>query len=588
MSNDPIAVVFNLDPRLRDRKHIPSHTPSSRKNIMSRIQEIKFFGSLRTKFEKADSDMSFFGSLKPHKKQQTESGGKRDAAAARRASVVEPIANASIPLPPSPPAKSDNRLPKHSNVFTGVPTPTDTTANSRAHSSANSEDAGSGPRTPGTKSQGKDKRSVSGPMRLNALLEEYHYTERAEGIDELPEMSSAQAPHPFSHPSKMAGEVGALGGLPSAPEAVNEDSFLGKDGPKVGGRGGYQSQKRTKYASLRNLQQQRHLLGQGPPNMPQNGRRHQTPAHGLIEKDPGQVQRFIPSVSQRLHPWKPQKEAEAAQGRLRTSTSTSPLTRHMRAATDGAPDPKRQSSLPFPQSASPRPEAHNSYNEWIQRPQNVRQGSELFLGSASRQQQLLQNSYPRMCTGNIRLPEFEGAPLEVGTRGERRATTPSGHPKAHSWGSKVILLSEPGFPADISIGRKELARLAEGFRSPQLPTPPSSSCSPGAGGSDDGDEGKDDEGEDPKTVERYEGEREELRGRIEATAGLIALLYQICGVGLSRDDSQFLMKIWYIFLMTWAMWALAKLSGCAIEVLQVIVLEPGRILSYALKRWLGG
>jgi len=600
MSDDPMAIVFNLDPRLQRNHSSNPFSMPSRKNMMSKFQEAKFFSSLRAKLNKFDQDTGFFGSFKSQKHHQKKRGEKTPLVVRRRAGSLIPgigsIPNSDIstPLPPPLPVKNEDKLPKHSNVFTGVPTPTDSAVHSRNHSSANSVHADSRPGSPNTTHKTK------GLLSLEASLKEYCYIEELKEENELAKMPSAKEPQPFTNPGMTAEEVEALGNDTASPKVKEGASFLGAGGPEVGGPGSYRSQPWKNYVSQRNHQRQRQRLpGQSPLNtLIEINQNFQTRTQGLIEEVPEQDQIFIPSVSQRLHSWKPEGEAKTMQERLSTSTSTStsPLLKYMHPPIDGALTPNPRFTLPFLRSATISSDDLPRFSERSLRVHHLRQDSELFLQPA-KAASTLEDPAPGSPSksisgaGILELDAVSNARGFVGWDTELHNPSTYAHPNIPRRNA-LSPLSDPSSPTESLIDRKGLTRLAMDYAAQMPPTPPGSSYSPSVGRSVDGDHhywsGEDiSEDEQTEVIPRKAGSNLQVHPHRKGMNGFVPFLRQVCEVVMSRDESLLLMKIWYILLMAWAMWALAELLGIGIELMQVVILEPGRILCHALKRWLG-
>ncbi|RPB03226.1 hypothetical protein L873DRAFT_1670762 [Choiromyces venosus 120613-1] len=568
--------------------------------MRNRLQETKFFDSLRARLDKFDEDISFFGSFKSQKHKEKKKGGETSLVVRRRAEPLVPgigsipNSNISTPLPPPLPVKNEDKLPKHSNVFTGVPTPTDTAANSRNHSSSNSVDAGSWPESPNT------TQKVRGLLSLEASLKEYCYIEEPKERNELPKMPSAKEPQPFTNPGKTAMEVEALENGAASPKTKEKESFLEAGGPEVGGPGGYQSQPWKNYVSQRNLQRQRQRLpGQSPLNtLPRFNQNRQTRSQGLFEEVQEQDQIFIPSVSQRLHSWKPEGEVRTMQERLRTSTSTStpPVLKRTSPPIGGAVTLKPRFIPPFPRSATISSGELPRFSEQSMRPPHLCQDSELFL-QPMKALRTSENSTPDSLPTNINsvgIPELEAV---LNTRVFLGWDTKSHNPSTYAHPNiprrnALSPSSDPGSPTGSFIDLKELTRFTRDYAAQIPPTPPGSSYSLSVGRSVDGDryDGRRDEiseDEQTKVIPRKVAGNHQVSPPRKGKTGLVPFLHQVREVMLSRDESLFLMKIWYVLLLTWAMWALAKLLVIGIELMQVVILEPGRILCHALKRWLG-
>ncbi|KAG0636397.1 hypothetical protein HOY80DRAFT_891467 [Tuber brumale] len=567
---------------------------------MTRFQETKFFNSIRTRLNKFDEDTKAFGSFKPQKKQQKGGEGTPLVVRRRAGSPVPgigsiPNSDISTPLPPPLPVKNEDKLPKHSNVFTGVPTPTETAVNSRNHSSANSVDAGSRSEPPNTTE--KVRRLPS----LEASLKEYCYIEEPREKNELAKMPSAKEPQPFTNPGKTAGEVEALENDATPPKAKGKESFLGTGGPEAGGPGSYPSQQWKNYVSQRNPQQQRQRLpGQSPLNTLKGFKQNrQTRTQGLIEELPGQDQIFIPSVSQRLHSWKPEGEARTMRERLRTSTSTStsPLLKYMRPPISKALAPNPQFTLPFLRSVTISSDELPRFSEQSPKPLHLRQDSELFLQptkATSTSGVSTPGSLP-MSIDSVGVPELEavsGAGFFSGWDTNLHDPSIYAHPKIPRRNA-LSPSSDPGSLTGAFIDHKGLTGFEGNYAAQMSPTPPRSSYSSSVERSIDGDhhdQGRESvfKGEHAKIIPRKAGSNPQAHPPRKGMSGFVPFLRQVREVILSRNESLFLMKIWHILLMAWVMWALAKLLGIGIELMQVVILEPSRILCHALKRWLGG
>ncbi|PWW74016.1 hypothetical protein C7212DRAFT_299480 [Tuber magnatum] len=568
---------------------------------MRRFQEAKFFDGFRARLNRFDEDTSFFGAFKSQKHQQKEKGGRTPLVVRRRAESLVPgigsIPNSDIstPLPPPLPVENEDRLPKHSNVFTGVPTPTDTAANSRNHSSANSVDAGSRSESPNR------AHKVRGLRGLEASLKEYCYIEEPEEKNELAKMPSAKEPQPFTNPGKTAREVEALENDATSPKAQEKVSFLGAGGPEVGGPGSYQSQPWKNYVSRGNPQQQRQRLpDQSPLNtLKELNQNCQTRTQGLIEEVPEQDRIFIPSVSQRLHSWRLEGEVRTIREGLHTSTSTStsPLLKYMRPPIDGALTPNPQSTPPFLRSQTSSSDELPRFTEQSLWPHHLRQDSELFL-QPMKDASALEDPTPNPLPASINdvgIPELEAVPnTRVLAGWDTKLHNPSAYAHPNIARRNALSLSSiPGSPTGSFTDEKELTRFTRDYAARMPPTPPGSSYSPSVGRSVDGDrhdgggEGVSEDEQTKAILEKASRDLQVYPPRKDMT-GFVRFLHQALEMVPSRDESLFLVKIWYILLIAWAMWVLAKLLGFGIELVQVVILEPGRILCHALKRWLGG
>ncbi|CUS09524.1 unnamed protein product [Tuber aestivum] len=604
MSDDPMAIVFNLDPRLQGNRSTNPLSMPSRKGMMSRFQGTGFFDSFRARLNRFDEGSSFFGPSKSQKHPQKEEGEKTPLVVRTSAESLVPgidsIPNSgtSTPLPPPPPAKNEDKLPKHSNVFTGVPTPTDTAANSRSHSSANSVDAG------GRSDPPNRTHRVKGVPGLEASLKEYCYIEEPKEKNELEKMPSPKEPQPFTNPGKTAKEVEALENDAATPKGKGKGKgpFLGAGGPEVGGPGSCQSRPWKSYVSQGKPQQQRQRL---PDQSPLNtlkalNQNCQTRTQGLIEEVPEQGQIFIPSVSQRLHSWEPEGEVGTIRERLHISisTSTSPLLKFMRPPTDGALIPNPQFTLPFLRSAATiSPDELPQFSEQSMRPHHLRQDSELFpqpTKDTNTPEDRAPDSLP-VSTNGVGIPEL-GAVSNVGVPAcwdtKPRDPFRYAHPNIPRRNA-LSPSSDPGSPTGSFIGHRELTRFARDYAARMPSTLPGSPYSPSDARSADGDrhgggrEGVSEDGQAEVVLGRTR-RNPQVHALRKGMAGFVPLLHQVPEVMLSRDESLFLMKIGHILFMAWAMWALAKLLGIGTQLMQIIILEPGRVLCHALKRWLGG
>lgn len=221
MSNDGVAVVFNLDPRLQESKR-PKHRKMA-------PREGGFLDSLRASFSsktlrtdnKLDSRTTFYAR---NDKRRREKGKERERDLSfivlpRSSSSLIPDKNSNSGTTMSPPPlpRREDRLPKHANVFTGIPTPTE----SAITSARNSQHALSKPGTPVNEHSLRPSRSV--PDWTSEQRRQYRYFQDA-AENELPRMPSAYEPRPTSNPGVTAEEVGILERVTRGGEIARDNS----------------------------------------------------------------------------------------------------------------------------------------------------------------------------------------------------------------------------------------------------------------------------------------------------------------------------------------------------------------------------
>jgi hypothetical protein len=208
MSSDGVAKVFNLDPRLQDTKPGKHHIMAPR--------EGGFLESIKASFsgKSAKTDLRTTPSRRKREKGKERERDLSFVILPRSASSLVP-GKSSMPLPPMP--SRDNRLPRHSNVFTGVPTPTD----SAITSARNSQHVPSNPGTPVPGHPLRSSRSV--PDWKAEQRKQYCYFEGTSD-NELPRMPSAYEPQPISNPGMTAEGLRILNKTPKESETSKEDS----------------------------------------------------------------------------------------------------------------------------------------------------------------------------------------------------------------------------------------------------------------------------------------------------------------------------------------------------------------------------
>lgn len=184
MSNDGVAVVFNLDPRLQGSKHSRNHKMPPR--------EGSFLDSLRASFSSKTlrPDNKLDSHSTPHPKNDKR-GGKGKGKESDLSFIVLPRSSSSLIPDKNSSLRRDDRLPKHANVFTGIPTPTD----SALTSARNSQHALSKPGTPVNERSLRPSRSV--PDWTSEQRRQYRYFQEA-AENELPRMPSEYESQPVT------------------------------------------------------------------------------------------------------------------------------------------------------------------------------------------------------------------------------------------------------------------------------------------------------------------------------------------------------------------------------------------------------
>ncbi|KAL7275232.1 hypothetical protein RUND412_001847 [Rhizina undulata] len=260
MSNDGVAVVFSLDPRTQKKSRrravsMPLSRSSSSKEKETRKEKGKasFLGfplPLLPKRKEEDPIDNFEAFVKRrYKNKEAERNNEMDFFLSRRSSA-------------SSVGKRDaDRLPKHSNVFTGVPTPTETATNS----TRTSEYFPSKPGSPVPELRARERMtypgsynsSLSSSSSLGAgsstSKARKHYRRSVYEVPgnshgELLRMPSASEPQPFKYPGatpeqveayERAAEAARAAARPSVPVSYPNDavgssgSFLFPGGPPL-------------------------------------------------------------------------------------------------------------------------------------------------------------------------------------------------------------------------------------------------------------------------------------------------------------------------------------------------------------------
>lgn len=186
MSNDGVAVVFNLDPRLQDCRSSRYHKMAPR--------EGGFLDSLRASFSSKNLrvDHNPDSRLKPKNDKRRKEKGKGKESdlpfviASRLSSsslILDKNSNLGTTLFPPPLPRREDLLPKHANIFTGIPTPTE----SALTSARNSQHALSKPGTPVHERSLRPSRSV--PDWTPEQRSQYRYFQDATE-NELPRVPS--------------------------------------------------------------------------------------------------------------------------------------------------------------------------------------------------------------------------------------------------------------------------------------------------------------------------------------------------------------------------------------------------------------
>lgn len=218
MSSDGVARVFNLDPRL--------HGSRCNKHRIMAPREGSFLDSIRASFStktiRIDNSSGSHTNATKNDKRRREKGRERDLSfiiLPRSASSLIPgkTSNTTFSLPPPLP-RSEDRLPRHSNIFTGVPTPT----NSAVTSTRNSQHVPSKPGTPVHEHPLRSSRSV--PDWTAEQRKQYCYFQDG-SEDQLPRIPSTYKPQPISQPGITVDGVERLGKAAKT-RGVSGDSSL--------------------------------------------------------------------------------------------------------------------------------------------------------------------------------------------------------------------------------------------------------------------------------------------------------------------------------------------------------------------------
>lgn len=214
MSNDGVAVVFNLDPRLQESRRSRYHKMAPR--------EGGFLDSLRASFSsknlRVDHNLDSHFKPKNEKRRKEKGKGKESdlsfIIAPRSSSsslILGQNSNIGTTMLPPPLPRREDRLPKHANIFTGIPTPTE----SALTSARNSQHALSKSGTPVGERSLRPSRSV--PDWTPEQRRQYRYFQEA-AENELPRGPSAREHQP------VAEEVAALEIVTTGNEIIPDDS----------------------------------------------------------------------------------------------------------------------------------------------------------------------------------------------------------------------------------------------------------------------------------------------------------------------------------------------------------------------------
>lgn len=207
MSNDGVAVVFKLDPRLQQSPRIRNHKMAPR--------EGSFLDSIRASFSsknlRVDHNLDSRFKSKNDKRRKEKGKGKEIDSSfmiAPRSSSSSLVHDKSsilgTTLLPPPLPRREDRLPKHANIFTGIPTPTE----SALTSARNSQYAPSKPGTPVNERSLRPSRSV--PDWTPEQRRQYRYFQ--DGMEsELPRVPTAFEPQPAPEEATTA-EIVTRGG----------------------------------------------------------------------------------------------------------------------------------------------------------------------------------------------------------------------------------------------------------------------------------------------------------------------------------------------------------------------------------------
>lgn len=269
MSNDGVAVVFNLDPRLQESKRSKNHKMAPREGgFLDSLRASFSSKSLRTNNKLESRTISYSKNDKWRREKGKEK--ERDLsfiALPRSSSSLIPGKNLDIgtAIFPPPLPRREDRLPKHANIFTGIPTPTE----SALTSARNSQYALSKPGTPVNEHSLRPSRSV--PDWTSEQRRQYRYFQDA-AENELPRMPSTYEPQPASNPGTMTEEVATL-------ERVTRGGEISRDNsPKLSSIGRYRKGSTQQRSSMKS---QKSLCPGGSDGLPE------TPDSFLVKDGPG-------------------------------------------------------------------------------------------------------------------------------------------------------------------------------------------------------------------------------------------------------------------------------------------------------------
>lgn len=246
MSNDGVAIVFNLDPRLQESKHSKPHKMAPREGTL--LDSLRAsFSSRNPRIDNRLGPRSTSHSKNNKRRREKKKERERDLSFVilpRSASslILGKSSSIAASAPPPPPLLGD-RLPKHSNIFTGIPTPTD----SAITSARNSQHFPSKPGTPVHEHPLRLSRSV--PDWTSEQRRQYRYFQET-SENELPRMPSALEPQPTSNPVVSAEEVEILEGVIRGVEIPQDNS------PKLPSMGRYK--KKNQKTTISNRDESSH------------------------------------------------------------------------------------------------------------------------------------------------------------------------------------------------------------------------------------------------------------------------------------------------------------------------------------------
>lgn len=535
MSNDGVAVVFNLDPRLQKR------SPSKHRKMAPR--EGGFLDSLRASF--SSKNLRTDNKLDPHStpyfkndKRRREKGKERERDLSfivlpRSSSSLIPDKNPNLgtTMFPPPLPRREDRLPKHANIFTGIPTPTE----SALTSARNSQHALSKPGTPVNEHSLRPSRSV--PDWTSEQRRQYRYFQDA-AENKLPRMPSAYEPQPVSNPGMTAEEVATLEGATRGREISRDNSpMLSSIGRYKKKRGATASGDDESFVQQRSsMKPQRSLyLDDGPP---------ETPDSFLVKDGPGNSMNGHSSIPVPARKQLPQQQPDRCPKPQNTLTPQHQIRRRSTAPA-GATDEDQRRISSTSQHRLDRPTSTSTYQAHRGHPlypvveetppsisvskwsgdwsPHLQQGSELFFETG-------------MGVGLGRSASPGPAPPPLVEMG---VPSPQAKARPASWACPI----RPAVGGGLETAKSGIARHSHELDILFPPTPPSST----------GDVWDD------------------CHPNLETTLREYHLFWEM------------LRHSWNVFILIWALLLIFKSVQFIVQVIEVVILEPVKFLGNILR-----